>query len=1037
MVTSETHFFLCCSRIASGVSTAKTISSNMQQSRKRRYSTTPLSWKERVAVRFQASNDQFHSPQHKGKRLPFQLDSWTFAPACVFVALLIIIAAPLHWGSGFRAPSEQLRLSRFQAGNVAKHILPKNEDPAAIHIVMIFDDARMNFTVAAMRSISFYAKNPIVYHMLTPTAIHEEVKGLSDTLLGTPSIRTYDMDLCQQVVAPVWFMAKRIHVSAMCKIFLADILPEDVSRVLYVDSDTTVVNDISLCSFHSAKFDENQFIGMGVDMGESCQLQPDLCFPIGFEWVIPQGLECGTVPFRSKLVRENGHVCRSAGDIEPYQYNGGVMLMDLSKMRAQSFTTTFALASLQTWGKLGHVQATWGEQDMINNFFRFYPKILYPLDCGCNYQFSAARRESKCANHTVVVAHGWSRQMNDRSSRDRFNMHFNFFRFENPGAKAVPPEVFNISVTSPDWANGTTTKPRHTISCSQQSHHCSSDDFAAVAEMKEEVAVANVPASMALSMPTVYILSRTSGRPAFFKEMAESVREQTYPNIVHLVVTDDKESMDYLKDIPEAALVKSLADGFHPEEVCERCGSLGGGASCAGAPSLENPEKRQEFFNCYCNTSYPMNDYMNNLQARVEDGWVMYLDDDNLLQDKYAVSELMAHAQSTDELVAFRSTLGRVTPHDMNFGKRVVMGDFDSSNFMFHSDHLESAKWPDTRCGDFKVGSQLSSVLPVRWVNQSFIQSNPLRDAIGGLGKRQDSQHAGVTVIITSYMTTGWRPQWVKEIIETYLSDEMSSLVAKVILVWNNVDENVPSAIPDPKTFDGRLVIIRPKVNSLNNRWVETLKHIDNEEGSVLNLDDDLYTTREGLICMLNWHGKEPTRMVAPFVRRIAENHEYVMDELRDGSEYSVVLPRVMLLPVKYLRAYASSNYTAFRTYVDEQEAHCDDILMNSVALKESNIPPLRVLLPERSIVDFYSSCWSENKNQTGGLGLQTGRTEKRSECVKDIMDKAKLENFKSSLDVATCLPRGNALVKRRGDIPPQDFASMAVSDVPCGPGEA
>ncbi len=150
-----------------------------------------------------------------------------------------------------------------------------------------------------------------------------------------------------------------------------------------------------------------------------------------------------------------------------------------------------------------------------------------------------------------------------------------------------------------------------------------------------------------------------------------------------------------------------------------------------------------------------MNGYMNELHKRVGKGWVLYLDDDNLLVDKFAISEFLATVQSRDALIAFRSHLGRVTPTDENFKKRVVIGDFDSSNFALHSRNIGHAKWSSPRCGDFRMGAHLSTKLPVQWVDRKFIQANPMRSARGGLGGRADMSKPSVTVVITSYEPVG------------------------------------------------------------------------------------------------------------------------------------------------------------------------------------------------------------------------------------------------------------------------------------------
>lgn len=66
----------------------------------------------------------------------------------------------------------------------------------------------------------------------------------------------------------------------------------------------------------------------------------------------------------------------------------------------------------------------------------------------------------------------------------------------------------------------------------------------------------------------------------------------------------------------------------------------------------------------------------------------------------------------------------------------VVRGDCDSANFMFHSEHISSTRWGNTRCGDFRTISALSNLLHMRWLNRVVIAANPMRLALGGLGLR-------------------------------------------------------------------------------------------------------------------------------------------------------------------------------------------------------------------------------------------------------------------------------------------------------------
>ena len=74
---------------------------------------------------------------------------------------------------------------------------------------------------------------------------------------------------------------------------------------------------------------------------------------------------------------------------------------------------------------------------------------------------------------------------------------------------------------------------------------------------------------------------------------------------------------------------------------------------------------------------------MEHLHKEVTGGWIIYLDDDNLLYDKYGIATALTHAWSPWDLLLWWAKLGRLVPLDKNFGATgVVRGDCDSANFM-------------------------------------------------------------------------------------------------------------------------------------------------------------------------------------------------------------------------------------------------------------------------------------------------------------------------------------------------------------------
>jgi hypothetical protein len=259
-----------------------------------------------------------------------------------------------------------------------------------------------------------------------------------------------------------------------------------------------------------------------------------------------------------------------------------------------------------------------------------------------------------------------------------------------------------------------------------------------------------------------------------------------------------------------------------------------------------------------------------------------------------------------------------------------------------------------------------------------------------------------VTVIVTSYQTN-FRTAWVRNTIKTYLSAAYEDVIDRVILVWNNPD------VPCPISFNRpNFIVLNQKVNSLNARWTETIPHV--RTAAVLNVDDDIFIDRSAVRCMLGWWRHDPQRLVAPFVRRIFPNATYVMDDLLQGDEYSVALPRAVLVATTELQRYADSP-AALRRYVDEQEAHCDDIFLNAISVNYTNKVPLRIQLPASSVADYFATCARENREAVGGLALQKDRTNKRSECTKHIADAFPGWGnplFKHTKQVAQCAADGS-----------------------------
>ena len=302
------------------------------------------------------------------------------------------------------------------------------------------------------------------------------------------------------------------------------------------------------------------------------------------------------------------------------------------------------------------------------------------------------------------------------------------------------------------------------------------------------------------------------------------------------------------------------------------------------------------------------------------------------------------------------------------------------------------------------------------------------RSSPSAVGRLVEAEATGVadkvTVLLTGY-EAGIRAGWLQSTIERYLSADFDALVDRVLLVWNNPAVACPIGIRHSK-----LAILSQPSNSLNHRWIRSLPFI--RTAAVFNLDDDVFVSRAGLECALQWWRSDEQRLVAPYVRLVHANYSYVMDDLRLGGRYSIALPRAILLSRQHMRLYANSP-APLRRYVDEQEARCDDILLNALVSNHTARPPLRLLLPSGSVVDHFANCNFGARPGVGGLTMQHNRAQLRSDCTLGI---AYLMGgwggglSRSSEELATCSADGQrAEVRLR--MKEGEFAGM-LNSAPC-----
>lgn len=212
----------------------------------------------------------------------------------------------------------------------------------------------------------------------------------------------------------------------------------------------------------------------------------------------------------------------------------------------------------------------------------------------------------------------------------------------------------------------------------------------------------------------INIITRTSGRPEAFNRCYQSVKNQTYKNINHIVLTDDIVNMSYLKKYDDIETI--LVD-------------------------------RDRLINTYDGPNYlvhggyqfkwaPHNLYNNVGLENVSEGYYMFLDDDDLLTNSSVIETLVSQLEGEDTMLVFQMNMGgTLIPRETAMNTRSIeLYNIGSPCFMVHSKWSKSVKWDAYKCGDFRYAYTLNKLIP----KTKFVKLNVATITQIGDGKKLD-----------------------------------------------------------------------------------------------------------------------------------------------------------------------------------------------------------------------------------------------------------------------------------------------------------
>ena len=196
----------------------------------------------------------------------------------------------------------------------------------------------------------------------------------------------------------------------------------------------------------------------------------------------------------------------------------------------------------------------------------------------------------------------------------------------------------------------------------------------------------------------INILIRTSNRPESFKQCISSILEQEYINYNIIICYDKPESLEYLDNYREN---KNIA--YFPIHI-------------------ESKEKYR--FNLYCNT----------LLEKVDQGYIMFLDDDDILAHNKVFSIINDNLNHSNDLIIWKFFRPDCIIYPKNI-KNIKFGEIDTTSICFHFSHKNKSKWRDKQYGDYNFYSKLLNTHNFNIVFIPFILTKTsFYDKVGNFG---------------------------------------------------------------------------------------------------------------------------------------------------------------------------------------------------------------------------------------------------------------------------------------------------------------
>lgn len=456
--------------------------------------------------------------------------------------------------------------------------------------------------------------------------------------------------------------------------------------------------------------------------------------------------------------------------------------------------------------------------------------------------------------------------------------------------------------------------------------------------------------------PLINILTRTSDRPNGFKINLDSIHNQTYFNIRHLVSVDNDETEKYVK-------VLQKQYNFEYFRVDEK--------SLLEKPDIPDPKTGKRFI---------WNKYFNILLDKVTEGYIMYLDDDDRLANKNVLQTIVNRLdEDTITYWQMKFQNGWIVPPNNLIGKKPEYCRIGSPCFMYHSKY-KHVRWDGWKCGDYRLVSQLDELIPKRNHIESVLV---LLGNNGGQGDKIDIELKKNDKHYT-FVVTGWN-------CDKYVDGCLNSLI-KQSGSHNYTIEIVNDASTDSthkkiqKWKQRYLHKINYSVNKKNmgaaySRWKILQKLVDKKTICVLvDLDDKI--TLNTLNILDEVYTDENIKMT--FGKVITDKgNKYKMDLYSKNVIDNNLFHKIKEFKVPHLRTFRSYLLKGFNNNnfkIEEKWVkYCTDVILLIPMLKKINYSNIKYL-------NHYLYIYTESPKST----LNRFGKDKKNMLYKKILNKIK-----------------------------------------------